>query len=741
MLTKQFNITDRFYSIISFKPYTMSLWNILILLFRFNWILILIIIHETLLYHRYLSNYTKHYQLIKQKFQVQYRNNYLKYPILMFSILIGPFLLEIVLFNTSLILWPLSKFIRYGWLISLILLSEYFIDYEYSSHYIQRYLIIKQNIQDWCSAHRIKREFPLLIVFALPFLLETSVFYFLHIWYTKFYFIWKPLVFIIRYNWLVLTFLLDNILISHKYFPNLGRKYQKIKMDIDDYLSKKFSSKYRKTKQELHHWYNHDTLRSRIIIFSILIGPLLLELLFLNIIPISKLFLFCTWKLFLFTKRYCWILFIIIISEFILVKYNYFPYYTRVYKSIINETNNWKENNQFKFGIILISIFGGQFILEMCFIWFPTVIKLFLFLIRYSWILLITIISEILEEKNVFPFYSEKHKSIKRKMEHWCRDSKLKVGIIIVSILAGPFILEQCCVWFIPIMKLLIFLIWNLFLFLIHYCWFLMIIIINKILEENKIFPDYYIEKYMSIENKINYWSRDSKLKVGIVIIMILIIPALLDQCPIGSTSINRLCLFCITRLFLFVIRYCWILLITIISEILEEKNVFPNYSEKHKSIKRKMEHWSRDSKLKVGIIIVSILAGPFILEQCCVLFIPIMKLLIFLIWNLFLFLIRYCWILIILCISTILEENGVFPVYIEKYKAVKTQVYRWSGNNKWKKLLILFPIILGPFLLEIFCFYVLKAIISTIILFLKRSFFYLASIFVFYCLFRLIYH
>ncbi|CAF1308780.1 unnamed protein product, partial [Rotaria sordida] len=760
LLQKQFDIIDKFDSnlntminylkikieyfslkIINFQPYSISLSNIFILLIRFNWIIFFIIINELLLYQRYFLNYTRQYQFVKQIFQDWYKNNYLKYGFLIFLILVGPFLLEMFLFYSSTTIKFLLIYIRYFWLISFIILCESFTGYEYSSKYIQKYQQIKQNIQDWCITHRIRREILLLIIIAIPFLLDQVLKIIL-------YPLWTPIIFIIRYNWLILIFILDGILIKQKYFPNFAREYQEIKSNIDNHLSYTLDEKYTTIRRRLNYWYKNDSLKRRIIIFSILILPLVIEITFLYIIPISKLFLFFSWKLLIFIIRYCWLVLIIMINECIFIENNYFPNYIRLYNSIKENIINWHNNKTFRRVIILISILTGPFILEMCFIWFIPIMKLLffllwklcLFLIHYCWLILIIIISEILKENNIFSSYVTKYQSIFTKIDGWIGGSKLKGGIVIISMLTIPALFEHCKIGSISIREWMIFLLIKLFLFIIHYCWLILIIIISEILKENSIFPS-YIEKYESILQKMRSWVNDSNLKNGIVIISILTIPALFEHCKIGSISIREWILFLLAKLFLLIIRYCWLVLILIISEILQENNIFPSYIEKYKLIQRKIDHWADDNKFKNGLIALFILAGPFTLEMTFIWFLPIMKLLFFLVWKLFLFLIRYFWFLLLLIISEILEENEIFPNYIAKYKEMKQQIDCWSENNKFKKGLIIFLVLSGPFLLEIFLFYGLKAILIMIIFILKKSFFYLASIFVFYCLFRLIHH
>ncbi|CAF3627021.1 unnamed protein product [Rotaria sp. Silwood1] len=259
------------------------------------------------------------------------------------------------------------------------------------------------------------------------------------------------LIFIIRYNWLVLFLILDGILIKHRYFPNVARKYQDIKLNIDHFLSNNSNSKYSIIKERLYYWYKYDNFKSKMIIFSILIIPLVIEIIFLYLIPMSNLVLFFLWKLIIFVIRYCWFILMIMMNELVLVEYNYFPNYIRLYNSIKETIINWHEDKIFRSVVILISIFGGPFMLEMCFIWLMPIMNLFifvlwslfLFLIRYCWLILILIINRIFEENEIFQNYISKSIiNIIQQIGRWSDNNKLKIGLVIFLTIAGPFILE-----------------------------------------------------------------------------------------------------------------------------------------------------------------------------------------------------------------------------------------------------------------------------------------------------------
>ncbi|CAM4822397.1 unnamed protein product, partial [Rotaria magnacalcarata] len=769
ILQKQFDITDKLYSslnatmnhfntkiddfsskLINFQPYSISLSNILILLIRFNWIGFFIIINELLLYHGYFVNYTGQYRLFKEKFQDWYANSRLKYGIFILLLLIGPFLLEIFLFYSSTLLEPFLKimqtFLRYFWLISLITLCESFGDYEYSLIYVRKYQKIKQIIQDWCIKHRIQRKILFLIILAIPFLLDRTILYSLIILNKIFHPLWVSFVFIVRYNWLILIFILDGILTKQKYFTNLSGKYRERRNNIDNNLSHIFNEKYTSIRQILGNWYKNDNLESRITITTILILPLIIEVIFLYTIPITRIFLFFSWKLLNFIIRYLWLSMIIMMNEFIFLENNYFPKYFQLYKSIKENIRDWCDDKRLRRVAVLVSIVVGPFILEMCFIWFIPTIKLLYFLlwnlclllITYCWLALIIIISAILEKNKIFPKYAEKFESIMDSLDRWTGNSKFKFGIVAIVILATPAFFEHVTIRSMSLREIFIFLSIKLVLFIICYCWLLLIIIISAIFKEIKIFPK-YVEKFESIMDSLDTWAGRSKFKFGIVAIVILATPALFEHATIRSMSLREIFIFILTTLILFIIRYCWLTLIIIISVIFEENKIFPKYVEKFKSIMDPLDRWARNSKFKGGILWVSVLSGPFALEMSITWFIPMMKLLLFLLWKLFLILIRYCWLLLFLIGSEILEEAGIFPKYVAKYKQLKQQIERWSKDDKLKIGTVIFSVLSGPFLLEMFLFYGIMAIVTAIIFVVKKTFFYLASIFGFYCLSRLI--
>ena len=109
-----------------------------------------------------------------------------------------------------------------------------------------------------------------------------------------------------------------------------------------------------------------------------------------------------------------------------------------------------------------------------------------------------------------------------------------------------------------------------------------------------------------------------------------------------------------------------------------------------------------------------------------------------------FLFITRFCWSLLIILISEIMINKKLCPNYIQKYQLVKEKVKHWCGNNKIKGGIIVIFILVGSFLLELFLQKIIITFINnymlTAIMFLKKSLIYSASIFVCYCLFRLIY-
>ncbi|CAF3617331.1 unnamed protein product [Rotaria socialis] len=769
VLQKRFDVTDKLHSslntamnhfntkmedfsskLINFQPYSISLSNILILLIRFNWIGFFIIINELLLYHGYFVNYTGTYRLFKEKFQDWYATSRLKYGIFILLLLIGPFLLEIFIFYSSTLLKPfliiMQTFLRYFWLISLITLCESFGDYEYSSSYVRKYQKIKRIIQDWCIKHRIQRTILFLIILAIPFLLDRTILYSLIILNKIVHPLWTSFVFIVRYNWLILIFILDGILTKQTYFTNLSGKYRDRRNNIDNKLSHIFNEKYTRVRQILGNWYKNDNLESRITITTILILPLIIEVIFLYTIPITRTFLFFSWKLLIFLIHYLWLSIIIMINEFIFLENNYFPKYIQLYKSIKENISDWCDDKRFRRVVILVSIVVGPFILEMCFIWFIPMTRLLFFLlwnlclllITYCWLVLIVIISKILEENDAFPKYVEKFKSIMDLLERWAGSSNIKFGIVAIVILAAPAFFEHVTIRSMSLREIFIFLLTTLSLFIIRYCWLALIIIISAIFENNEIFPK-YVEKFQSIMDRLRRWTGSSNIKVGIVAIVILATPALFEHVTIRSMSLREIFIFLLTTLILFIIRYYWLALIIIISAIFEENKIFPKYVEKFKSIMDPLDRWAGYSKFKGGILWVSVLSGPFALEMSIAWFLPMMKLLFFLLWKLFIILIRYCWLLLLVIGSEILEETGMFPKFVAKYKELKQQVERWSKDDKLKIGIVIFTVLSGPFLLEMFLFYGIKAIVAGIIFVVKKTFFYLASIFGFYCLSRLI--
>ncbi|CAF1635218.1 unnamed protein product, partial [Rotaria sp. Silwood1] len=378
--------------------------------------------------------------------------------------------------------------IRYSWLILLILLCESFTSYEYSSNYIQNYQQIKQIMRDWCIKHGIRREFRWFIILTIPFLLDLVL--------TRFFYpLLLPVLFIIQYNWLILIFILDGMIIKQKYFLNFTRKYQEIKTNIDNYLSYNLDAKYTKLRRRLSHWHRNDNFENRVILFSILIGPLIIQILFLFAIPILKFILLNLWKSLIYIIYYSWVLLIVLITESIIIKHQYFPKYIKLYDALKKDIIQWSKDNKFRRVLMLISIFISPFILEMCFIWFVPMIKLVFFLLWqlcqlitiYCWPILIIIISEILKENKIFSSYTKHYELISEKIQHWIGQKHCKIRSMTIR-------------------EILLFLLTKLFLFMIRYCWLILIIAISAILHNNKIFLS-YTKKFDSFMIKIDRWT------------------------------------------------------------------------------------------------------------------------------------------------------------------------------------------------------------------------------------------
>ncbi|CAF2958003.1 unnamed protein product [Rotaria sp. Silwood2] len=634
--------------------------------------------------------------------------------------------------------------IRFNWIAFYIVIHEFLLSHNYLLSYTGYYQFVKRKVQNWYRNSNLRYGIISSFILSGPLLLEVFLLYSTRIFYP----LLAPFLFIIQYNWLILIFIIDGIIIKQKYFPNFTRKYQEIKTDIDNYLLYNLDTRYTEIRRRLSYWHTNNNFENRITLFAILIAPLIIQTLFLYTIPISKLFLSILWKLLIFIIRYGWLILIILITESVFIEHQHFPKYIKLYNTIKESLIHWRMDNKFRSVVILISIVTGPFILEMCFIWFIPMIKLVFsllwklcqLLIIYCWPILIIIISEILKENQIFSSYTEKYESISRKIKNWIGQSKLKFMIVIIPILIIPALLEHCKIRSISIREISLFLFVKLFLFIIHYCWLILIIVISAILKKYKIIPS-YTEIFDSFMRKIDCWTGQSDLKFGIVSILVLGFPALCEHCKIGSLSIRELFLFFLMKSFLIIIRYCWLALIIIISAILKNLDMFPNYIEKCTLLAEKLEHWAKNSTLRGIAIFAFILLTPFTLEMAFIWFLPLIKLLFYLLWKLFSFLIHYFWCVLLILICEILEESDICSNYMGKYKTMKQRIVDWQKQDQFKIMLTIFSIVFGPFLLEMFLFYGLKSTVTLIMFLVKKTFFYLTSIFVFYCLSRWIHH
>ena len=151
----------------------------------------------------------------------------------------------------------------------------------------------------------------------------------------------------------------------------------------------------------------------------------------------------------IFSVRFGWIILLLIISE-ILINFNLIPSYSIHYESIKNRIRRWYTNSTFNLGLLVSSIVAGPYLLETCLYYCIIVTKWIVIVLsrctihtlRFSWIILPIITIEALTKSGSYSNHIAKYQSIKRSLSYWCNIKSVKHGILIFSIIFGPYIIE-----------------------------------------------------------------------------------------------------------------------------------------------------------------------------------------------------------------------------------------------------------------------------------------------------------
>ena len=153
--------------------------------------------------------------------------------------------------------------------------------------------------------------------------------------------------------------------------------------------------------------------------------------------------------------------------------------------------------------------------------------------------------------------------------------------------------------------------------------------------------------------------------------------------------------------LVLYIIRYCWLVVTILITVYLEQNMIFPTCVKKIKTIMKEFDDSENRNNLKFSMVFVILVAIPLIFELFQIRSISIGVLFMSVLPTLILSIIRSCWLLPIIGMGEIFSRNGLFPEYTEKYEVAKDNIRNWIGTNNFKKYMIIFVILVGPFILE----------------------------------------
>lgn len=594
----------------------------------------------------------------------------------------------------------ISSIVYYSWLILLATINAH----TSQSTIYSEYRLIFDKFSRWAQHNDIGSVAFIIGIFAFPALCEHIKIHSISIRERFDWILIKFVFFIIRNYWLTLIVIISEFLQENFMYEKTTRKHQAL-------MDKKNCWPYRNT-----------TEFANVVVITLALPPLL-EHFEVGFISFRAIFTFILTIIVPIIIRYFWLILIIGMGEFCKDK-KIFPRFGRIYKSVMHIIDQNFENNDFNNLILVGILFAIPPLCEHVKIRSISIRELFtiplyiltVYIIRYFWLILIIMIGLYLEKNILSPTCI---KTIEKEWNNSIDYHNLKFNFVFNGFLVMPLVFELVQ-WQSAFIKILFTnTLPSLIFFIIRYFWLILLISISKSFKRNDLFPK-YVEVYEAITRRLDSWIEERHLSNRAVTVGILVGPLILDMNVVLFFTLTKLFLIFLWKSISFIFCYCWLLLLVIISETLKKNHISPRYLQLYRPIRRKVYRWMMIDDFRYGLVIVGILAGPFIVGKMITLALIITKLILNLLWKLCLFSIRYLWLLILVIIGEILEENQPNGIYERNYRRIKRKINRWIDRDNFKFGIVIGLVLTGSYLLEICLLNILIPTIAKIFSFLR---------------------
>ena len=671
-----------------------SLSTLFLFLIRYSWLFILTLITEFIFYtNNYFPKYTELYQSVVEKMVDWEQHKMSRRVLSRISIWIVPFILE------SCFIWSLpwlkllifvvrklSLFlIIYSWLLLIILTSKILEENHIFLKYTRIYRFMVNKLNGWIGCSDITFLTIAIFVSAIPTIVKHvknglmsigDLLLLILIIFTLFIMVYCSSMLTKMFNYILgqIMMFLENI--ENYYEPIINKLYPSI---------------------------SHGMSKFAVIAIAVLVIPMLFEQVKVGSIPVKAVSISMLLTIIFFIIRYSWMMLIPIINAIS----SQSKIASKV-RSIINKNHRWVGHNNLISAMAIIVILAIPPLFEHITIQSISIRKRFesilitfvYFMIRHYWLALIMIMIEILQENIIFEKGRKQKRSVVNKIHRWPYRNIIEFTIAVAVTLVIQLFSEHFTIGSMRIREIFVFIFIIVVPLIIRYFWLILIIIMSKILKEKNIFPT-YTRNYRSILETIDGYVGNNDFKCTMFIIVILAIPPLCEHVQIQSKSIRELCMFNLITLVFYIVRYCWLILTISITVYLEKNMIFPTYVKEIKIIMKEFDDSGNHNNLKFAVVFLIFIAIPPVLELVQIRPISIGVLFMSVLPTLILSIIRSCWLLPIIGMSEIFSKNELFPQYTEKYEAAKKSICSWIGTNNNKKYMIIFAILVGPFLLE----------------------------------------
>ena len=492
---------------------------------------------------------------------------------------------------SSLLFRGISLIVQYFWLYLLIQSIEYLLKTCNVPEWKRKYDSFKRPLNPWHIGNRLSIDFNMVIL-STPTMIKLIYYCSVSIVTLSVTSAWTLTVFVLRYQWMLLTNLvLKNLEKSRK------PKWYKLQ------------------KRQVKTWCGKSLVRQALVVNSILIGPLILDKCICFALPAIKFIMSCLWTVLFYSVRYEWLIILLFVID-TLGNSNHWPTLSAMYKPLEKNLTYWFDYEKSHCAVALILLFSGSYLIERCsyyavvgliivlkFLW-----RVLLIILRYEWLILLIFMSESLANNGNYPRFSSNYKALREDVARWYQVDRSRRTFVFASFVSAPFVFDQLLNAFLPVLKETR----PVILALIP----LALVLIGIGEHSTNTNHSNYHQLYRQVKSLFLHGLVKSYHVFGCILMacFIAMLPHLVEIVVLKTILMVKYIFYSIRLFTMLSIRCGLTFAVIMASAKLAASNVFPKYTEVYEStVGRLFADWKHKSNVQRSCIVICILSIPFL--------------------------------------------------------------------------------------------------------------------------------